>query len=214
MPFGFRRSKGDAPVPSPEPAPEEPPGIPFDALTEDWRLVGRMLVEGRLSDALNRREPIDIVDVGWATLDRAEEIVDAPGLRQVDPYDLVIVLGGYRSLPVMTDEERTAHRIHKVAFYLGLEAPPFKIVGSVYLYPGTDPTRLLDRAPEMFIPVVEATATMGDQPIGEPGTDIILVNRAYLRGVTSVDSMTGRDIARLPGSMPPLYPDPRDEEDR
>jgi len=206
MPFGFRRGKGDSPTTS-EPAPtdqQEPPGIPFDALTEDWRLVGRMLVEGRLSDALNRREPIDIVDVGWAPIDRAEEVVEAPGLRQVDPYDLVIVLGGYRSLPTMSEEERTAHRVHKVAYYLGLEAPPFRVHGTVFLYPGIEPERLLDRAPEMFIPVVDATASMGGTQIGESDTDIILVNRAYLRGVTSVDSTTGRDISRLPGSAPAL----------
>ena len=36
------------------------PGIPFDGMTEDWRLVGRMMIDGRLSDALNKREPIAI----------------------------------------------------------------------------------------------------------------------------------------------------------
>ena len=38
---------------------------PFTALTEDWRLHGRMEIAGRLSDALNKREAIAITDVTW-----------------------------------------------------------------------------------------------------------------------------------------------------
>ena len=37
-------------------------GISFEGLTEEWRLVGWMEVPGRLSDALNKREPITISD--------------------------------------------------------------------------------------------------------------------------------------------------------
>ena len=44
-------------------------GIAFDGLTEEWRLVGGMDVDGRLSDALNKREPIAIADVRWAPVD-------------------------------------------------------------------------------------------------------------------------------------------------
>ena len=78
-------------------------GIPFDGLTEDWRLVGRMLVDGRLSDALNKREPIAIADVQWAPVDGSEPLAPAPGLKSVDPYDLVLVLAGEDSLPEMSE---------------------------------------------------------------------------------------------------------------
>ncbi len=136
-------------------------------MTEDWRLVGRMLVEGRLSDALNKREPIAIADVQWAPMDGSEPLAPAPGLKSVDPYDLVLVLAGEDSLPAMTEQERSAHRVHKVTYEVALEIPPYRVVGTVQLYPGYEPARLLDRSNEMFLAVVEATATM-DGGRGQP----------------------------------------------
>ena len=37
--------------------------MPFIAITEDWRLRGRMMISGRLTDALNKREALAITDV-------------------------------------------------------------------------------------------------------------------------------------------------------
>ncbi len=183
------------------PAPPIPTGsgrgIPFDALTEEWRLVGRMAVEGRLSDTLNRREPIDISEVQWAPINGAEPFSEAPGLKTIDPYDLILVLAGETSLPEMSSDQAAAHRIHKVAYDLLLEAPPYRIIGTVNLYPGTDPLRLLDRSSEMFVPVVHARASLGDQPIGTDAS-VVLVNRLYLRGVEQVDRATGERAAPLP----------------
>ena len=204
MPFDFLHRKRDAPgPPAPTDAVPSPvataPGVPFDGMTEDWRLVGRMLVEGRLSDALNKREPIALADVQWAPMDGSEPMAPAPGLKSVDPYDLVLVIAGEDSLPVMTDAERTAHKIHKVSYEVGLEVPPYRVIGTVMLYPGYEPTRLLDRSSEMFVPVVNAMATMAGQTVSPPGTDVILVNRAYLRGVEQVDARTGERHETLPG---------------
>jgi hypothetical protein len=56
-----------------------PRGIPFDGLTEEWRLVGRMEIEGRLSDVLNRREAVAITDVRWGPADGSEDLSPAPG---------------------------------------------------------------------------------------------------------------------------------------
>ncbi|HKG25015.1 MAG TPA: hypothetical protein VKB09_05160, partial [Thermomicrobiales bacterium] len=112
MPFGFlKRGKGSPPA---ETAVEPVSGIPFDGITEDWRITGRMMIEGRLSDVLNRREPIPIVDVLWAPVDGSEPLTPASGLKTIDPYDLVLVLGAPASLPEMSDAERSAHRVHKV----------------------------------------------------------------------------------------------------
>ena len=68
----------------------------------------------------------------------------------------------------MSDDEKSAHRIHKVSYEVALEAPPYRVVGTVYLYPGSEPDSLLHRSSEMFIPIVNATATMGDLLVGEP----------------------------------------------
>ena len=44
-------------------------GVAFDGLTEEWRLTGLMQIEGRLSDALNKRQSVPIADVRWAPID-------------------------------------------------------------------------------------------------------------------------------------------------
>jgi hypothetical protein len=176
------------------------PGIQFEGLTEDWRLVGRMAIEGRLSDALNKREPIPIDDVTWAPADGSEALAPAPGLRSVDPYDLVLVLTGAASLPEMTSDEKTAHRVHKVSYEVALEAPPYRVVGTVFLYPGSEPDSLLQRSSDMFVPIVDATAAIGNRPIGEGTYATVLVNRQYLRGVEQVDVRTGERHEKLPGA--------------
>ncbi len=89
MPFGlFRRKQGEAAATAGTAAPAKgPPGgrpIPFEALTEEWRLRGSMHVEGRLSDALNRREPIHISDVAWGPAD-GSAAVEPGGFEVVDP---------------------------------------------------------------------------------------------------------------------------------
>ena len=62
MPFDFlKRKKAARAGRAAEAAPAAgagAAGIAFDGMTEDWRLVGRMMIDGRLSDALNKREPI------------------------------------------------------------------------------------------------------------------------------------------------------------
>ncbi len=205
MPLNFlRRKKTDQATAAPaaaSPSASRPArtGVAFDGVTEEWRLVGRMEVDGRLSDALNKRESIAIHDVQWAPIDGSSAFAEAPGLRSVDPYDLILVLAGEGSLPELTDDERVAHRIHKVAYDVALEAPPFRIMGTVFLHPGTEPERLLDRATEMFVAVVDAVAWYGDQRVGDPDVDTVLVNRFYLRGVEQIDKRTGQKAQKLPG---------------
>ena len=204
MPLNFlRRKKAVAPaatVQAPTVQRAVRTGVAFDGLTEEWRLVGRMNVEGRLSDALNKRESLAIHDVQWAPIDGSAPLVDASGLKSVDPYDLILVLAGEGSMPELTDLERAAHRVHKVSYDVALEAPPFRVVGTVYLHPGSEPDRLMDRSTEMFVPVVDAVATFGDQRVGDPDVDTVLVNRFYLRGVEQVDKRTGLKAQKLPGA--------------
>jgi hypothetical protein len=203
VPFDFLRRKKAPPqaAASSGPPPVGPGGgIPFDGLTEEWRLVGRMVIGGRLSDALNKREPIEIADVRWAPVDGSQPFATAPGLQSVDPYDLVLVFAGDDSLPEMNDAERTAHKVHKVSYEVALEVPPYRVVGTVFLYPGSEPDSLLNRSSEMFVPIVDAVATMGDRTVGSDVASAILVNRQYLRGVEQVDARTGERHEKLPGA--------------
>ena len=210
MPFGFlKRSKdgdkgdgkGDAKAPAGAGKglhPGSVRGVAFIALTEDWRLSGRMQITGRLSDALNKREAISIADVDWGPPD-AQTLEPAPGLKSVDPYDLILVTAGEESLPPLTDSERVALKVHKVAYDVSLEVPPFRVVGTVFLHPGSEPDRLMERSTEMFVPITEATARLGDTVVTDPEVDVILVNRFYLRGVQQIDKRTGEPPQKLPG---------------
>ena len=206
MPFGFGKRKsrpGDLPATPPASLSGlragPPRGVRFTAVTEDWRLTGRMDIPGRLSDALNRREAIAIDDVRWGPPDGSVELEPAPGLKSLDPYDLILITAGEDSLPPLTDAERTALKIHKVAYDVAFEVPPFRVVGTVFLHPGAEPERLLERSTDMFLPVVDAIATLDGVQVSEPDVDIILVNRSYLRAVAQVDRQTGEAAQHLPG---------------
>jgi hypothetical protein len=207
VPFGFLKKKGGAAAEAKEAAPSgagrtlhsgPTRGVAFTALTEDWRLSGRMQISGRLSDALNKREAISIADVDWGAPD-SDTLEPAPGLKSVDPYDLILVTAGDESLPPLTDAERVALKVHKVPYDVALELPPFRVIGTVYLHPGSEPDRLMERSTEMFVPVVEATARLGEKVVTDPDIDVILVNRFYLRGVNQVDKRTGEAPQKLPG---------------
>lgn len=208
MPFGFlKRRKSDESAAAAGRGPSTAAlqagagrGVPFTALTEDWRLRGRMQIPGRLSDALNKRDAIAITDVTWGPPQDAGALEPALGLKSVDPYDLILVTAGEDSLPPLTDAERAALKVHKVAYDVALEVPPFRVIGTVYLHPGSEPDRLLDRSSEMFVPVVEGVAKLGDVDVSDPDIEVILVNRFYLRGVIQVDKRTGVPHVKLPGS--------------
>ncbi len=207
MPFGFGKHDDKAPVaegtdPSVQPEPEPvaaPPvpdgGISFDGLTEEWRLVGIMEVTGRLSDALNRRDAISIRDVSWAPTDGSEPFSPVPGLRSIDPYDLIVVLAGEGTLPEQSDDEKAAHRVHKLAYGVVLEIPPYRVRGTVHLFPGSEPERLLDRSNEMFFPVTDGVVLAGDRRVGDPSATTILVNRQYLRRVEQAENDRPGDSA-------------------
>lgn len=212
MPFDFlRRKKPADAVASPKPVarPGPKPGskhdrrsgtfIRFDGLTEEWRLVGQMHIDGRLSDALNRREALPISGVSWAPIDGSSPFTEVPGLKSVDPYDLIVVFAGAGSLPDLTEAEKEAYRVRRIAHEVALEAPPLRIVGTVYLLPGSAPSGLLDRTAEMFAPVVGGIAYVGDRQVSDPTVDAILVNRFYLRGVEVVDKRTAT-ADRKPGA--------------
>ena len=206
MPFGFGKRE-DKPRPASDsdseaaqaghppavPTPAAGGGIAFDGLTEEWRLVGIMDVTGRLSDALNRRDAISIRAVNWAPLDGSEPFSAVPGLRSIDPYDLIVVLAGEGTLPDFSDDEKAAHRVHKLGYGVSLEVPPFRVSGTVHLFPGAEPERLLDRSNDMFFAVTGGVVSLNDRRIGDDPTATILVNRQYLRRVEQVDGEAAGD---------------------
>ncbi|MBF8290627.1 MAG: hypothetical protein HW391_1595 [Chloroflexi bacterium] len=206
MPFGFGRRKSEADQPSggiavaaADAARER--AIRFFGLTEEWRLRGSMAITGRLLDTLNKREAIALVDVTWAPADGDANFEPAPGIKTVDPYDLIVVMAGPETLATTDEDERAAHRIHKVSFDVALNAPPFRVVGTIHMYPGSEPDGLLDRSTQMFVAVTNPTVTIGDTILEtDAPEDVALVNRFYLRGIDQVDLSTGEAYQRLPGT--------------
>jgi hypothetical protein len=196
VPFRLFRRGGDSdkqkqPVPGAAPMAA---GMPFDALTEEWRLVGVMQIQGRISDMLNRRESIPITQVSWAPIDGSSPFAPAPGLKEVDPYDLIVVSAG-------GDTSDDAQRIafHMVPYDVSLEASPFRVIGTVHLLPGMEPDRLFERSTELFIPLTAAYTFIGDQQVGDSEIPLVLVNRSYLRGVEQIDRRTLEKVVPLPG---------------
>jgi hypothetical protein len=201
MPFDFLRRKRDPAARAVSAADERAASVvvPFDGLTEEWRLRGRMASHGRLSDALNRRSETPITDVSWAPVDGSEPFQPVPGLKSVDPYDLILVLASPDATE-MTDDEKAAHKVHKIPFDVAIEAPPYRIVGTVHLRPGTDPSQLMDRSTEMFVPVVGGIVYAGGEVVPTEGTiEAVLVNRFYIRGIEQIDLATGERPVKLPG---------------
>jgi hypothetical protein len=196
VPFGFLKKRPDDQGQGPDaeqaggaprPAAAARRGVSFEAITEDWRLNGQMDIEGRLSDALNQGEKLAIHDVRWGSPEAGATLEPAPGFQSVDPYDLILVTAGDESLPPLTDAERAALVIQKTPFQVALEVPPYRVVGTVYLFPGSGPERLMDRSAGMFLPVTNAAATLDGVKVTDPDADVLLVNRYYLRGVEQVE---------------------------
>ena len=121
-----------------------------------------MHVKGRLSDALNKREAIAIHDVRWAPIDGSAGFAEAPGLKSIDPYDLIVVVAGDDSVPPLSDEEKAAHKVHKIAYDVALEVPPFKVYGIVWLYPGSELDCFFDWVTEMFVLVTDVFVYLGE----------------------------------------------------
>ena len=81
---------------------------------------------------------------------------------------------------------------------MALDCPPFRVIGTVHLFPGTEPARLLDRQTELFVPVTDAITFVDERRIGEE-SEVALVNRSYLKGVEQIDRRTFEPVTPLPG---------------
>lgn len=205
MPFGFGRKK--------DPAAQSaqggtsmsatdargPRSVHFHGFTEEWRLEGEMQLTGRLLDLLNQREAVPVADVRWAPADGGSPLEPAPGIQSLDPYDLIVAIADADTLAALTEDERVAHRVHKVAFDVALEAPPYRVVGTVRLHPGSEPESLLERGTQMFAAVTNPALHRGNLRLDLGDAETVLVNRFYLRGIRQVDRTTGEPFQRLPG---------------
>ena len=144
VPFDFLKRKKDEPGPRAAAAApagaarRRAAGIPFDGLTEEWRIVGQMDDHGPAvrcaQQARGDRRSRRPVGADRRLGGRSST---APGLKTRRPVRPDHRARRRGTLPPLTDAERTAHKVHKIAYDVALEVPPFRVVGTVYLYPGS-----------------------------------------------------------------------------
>ena len=156
----------------------------FDGLTEDWRLTRHDAHRGPpVRCAQSARDRSRISDVQWAPIDGSGPMVPAPGLKSIDPYDLIAVLAGPDTLPDV--HGRGARRATRAQ-------------GALPGRPGG--AALPDRRHRARLPrhrsTADARAGGGDvrpadrrrrlrrrSPVADPDVEVVLVNRLYVRGV-------------------------------
>ena len=190
--FGHRERVAPVPVTGTEPA--SPAVAAFQAFTEDLRIVGTVQVDGRLSDALNRRTPLPVFAVRRGPIGAPEALDDAPDVHELDPYDLVVVAAGPDSQPPATAERRAALRMRKTRYDVCCELEGGLVYGTVHVHPGTSPGDLVGHRPELFVPVTGADVRVGGSSVDDAALDVAFVNRAYLRAVVPVGEVTASGV--------------------
>lgn len=176
-------------------APVATPTVPFEGLTEDSRVVGRLLGRftgsTRLSDLLNHRETLPIEGARCGPILQPDYLVPAPGLTMVDPYEFLLVFAGKGTQPDLSAAAFAARKISKKAYDVCLVLPPFTVRGQIHLFAGIDPEAIIyDRLGSFFLPVTQAAVYYdGVELLYQPPT--VLVQRSAL---TEIEQIGGKDI--------------------
>ncbi len=201
--LGPASASSDARALAPGPSSDAAGTAAFEAFTEEGRIVGRVPVADRLSDALNRRVPIPVYGALRGCLERPD-LEPAPDLSEIDPYELVVVAAGPDSEADLLPERRAALRVRKTRYEVCCEVPGGMVCGTVHLHPGTVPADLLGHRPELLVAVTGADVRIGGLPPSDARLDVAFVNRTYLQGIVPLDQ------ASVPLTRDPVPPTPGD----
>ena len=159
------------------------------------------MIGGRLSDALNKREPIAIDEVTWAPVDgvgaarpRARpEVGRSVRPRHRGPGRRRLAAGHDRATSAPpTGSTRCPTRSRSRCRPTGSSGPST-------CTRARSRTACSSARPRCSSRSSTRSAYLGDQPIGGGPVAAILVNRQYLRGVEQVDVRTGERHQKLPG---------------
>ena len=188
----FRRQNVEPPADAFDPIPEPgvllpsapgPATIVFYGLTADQRVIGEIVFAGRLSDALNQRNPLPINAVRIAPIDDQAPFVCAPAYKSIDPYGFELVVLGPDSLPRFDAEQQIARRIRRASHLVEINLPPYRVTGTIWLDTGATIETLFGRIIKLYLPVTGAQVTIGSRVVDLKGSDAVLVNLLALRGV-------------------------------
>lgn len=158
----------------------------FVALTNDSRIEAVLAHGGvRLADALERRGLIAVNNVLQGPNDGSGPLSSAPNIKSIDPGAIIIAMPAGDGDPVLSAAESEAWHNWRDAYEVTLEAPPFKVAGTLLLLPSQDPFLLTDQSGYRFLPVFSPTVEVDAVIVTDIRRDAILVNRSYLRRVST-----------------------------
>jgi hypothetical protein len=156
----------------------------FVALTKDGRLDAFLTQGGlKLPDALERRSSINVNNVTQGSNDGSTPMLPAVSIKSIDPYDISIAMPAADGESVVSEAERNAWNMYRVAYNVTLTVTPFTVSGIVLLMASQDPSGLTERGSELFVAVFAPTVEVGGVTLSDTPTDTVLVNRAHIRAV-------------------------------
>lgn len=161
----------------------------FRGYTEDRFVAGLVRSADRLSDALNRRQPLLIEDAIVIPVGAPLKAAERHERLLIDPFELDLVLGG--PLPDRSAAERAARRVFKVRYPVRVEGQNFEVRGTIHLFPGNAPEFEGYHTGTLFLPVTEPTARREGRLITDPAVDVVLVNRHSIRRIRQLDARLG-----------------------
>jgi hypothetical protein len=158
----------------------------FVALSEDGRIDAILSQSNvKLADALEKRAAISVNSAQQGANDLSTPLAPAGGVKNIDPYDVTILMPAEDGEPVVSDADREAWSKFRVAYDVTLDAAPFKVTGILLLLPSTDPYSLTERGTELFLPVFSPVVSVGGVPVRDVPRDAILMNRSHIRRVNA-----------------------------
>ena len=183
--------RGPVPVRPPVPAAEPAPSVRhFRAWTDSLYVAGTLISpdrQDRLSDILNRREPITVVD-GYVVPIGAPRTAEFTQQEMVlDPFDFDFVLGG--PLDEREAGVRAARRVHKVRYPVLVIGASFEIRGTIHLFPGNPPEFATYHTGTLFLPVTNQLVRRLGRIVSGPDSDVVLVNRHAIREIRQLDTL-------------------------
>jgi hypothetical protein len=161
--------------------------LPFRAWTERLYVAGMVVADDRLSDVLNRREPIQVEDAIVVPI--GSPLTAGSRRREVvlDPFEFDFVLGGTQNTEARN--ARLPRHIYKVRHPVIIEGTTFVIRGILHQFPGNAPESAAHRTSTLFLPVTEASVRRDGRLVSGPETEVALVNRFAIRDIRPLDKL-------------------------
>jgi hypothetical protein len=153
----------------------------FVALTATGRIDAMLVQGGKLAVALEKRGLINVNSAHLGSCDGSEPLAPALGLKAVDPTDVTIAMPAEDGEPAVSDADREAWLRWRVSYNVAIDAPPYKITGSLLLRPSQDPYALTEPCSESFLPVFNPTVEFLGMTLRDTPRDSILVNRSHMK---------------------------------